>query len=63
MNPIRCDGVGMCAHFAPDLINVDDWGYPVVTKEPLLGDDLKQAKAAVAACPVRALFVDDLPAR
>ena len=58
VNPIRCDGVGMCSHFAPDLVVVDVWGYPIVTPEALSGDRLKQARAAVAACPVRALFIE-----
>jgi ferredoxin len=45
----------MCSHFAPDLIGVDQWGYPIVPTDELTPDELKQARAAVAACPVRAL--------
>lgn len=55
VNPILCDGVGMCSHFAPDLIAVDQWGYPILPNHELSQDELQQARAAVAACPVRAL--------
>lgn len=55
VNPILCDGVGMCSHFAPDLISVDQWGYPIVPTDELTPDELNQARAAIAACPVRAL--------
>ena len=27
---IRCDGRGMCAELLPELISLDDWGYPVI---------------------------------
>ena len=28
---IRCDGYGMCAELLPELIELDDWGYPILT--------------------------------
>lgn len=57
VDPVSCDGVGICAHLAVDLITVDSWGFPVVSAEPLDGRTRRQAKAAVAACPRRALFL------
>ena len=27
---IRCDGRGLCAELLPELIQLDDWGYPMV---------------------------------
>ena len=27
---IACDGYGMCAELLPELIELDDWGYPIV---------------------------------
>jgi ferredoxin len=30
VNPTLCDGVGYCAEIVPELITLDDWGYPVV---------------------------------
>jgi ferredoxin len=53
-----CDGVGICAHLAPDLITVDSWGYPIVSPEPLeRGSERRQAEAAVRACPRKALHL------
>ena len=52
-----CRGIGMCAYFAPSLIDVDDWGYPVLPREPLTSADLRRARAAESACPRRALFI------
>ena len=58
VDPSICDGVGICAHLAPDLVAVDSWGYPIVRAEPLgSGRDRRQAEAAVAACPRRALRI------
>ena len=59
LDPSVCDGVGICAHLAPDLITVDSWGYPVVSVEPLERRAFeRQARAAVSACPRKALFLD-----
>jgi ferredoxin len=58
VDPVACDGVGMCAHIAPTVIGVDSWGYPVVGPGPLSPRQLRQVAAAVAACPRRALFLD-----
>ena len=30
LDPIRCDAYGMCAELLPELIALDDWGYPLV---------------------------------
>jgi ferredoxin len=58
VDPSICDGVGICAHLAPDLVAVDSWGYPIVSGEPLSrGSETRQAEAAVAACPKKALFL------
>jgi ferredoxin len=60
VDPVACDGVGICSHLAADLITVDSWGFPIVAEEPLDGRTRRQAKAAVAACPRRALFLTDV---
>jgi ferredoxin len=51
---IRCDGRGLCAELLPELVQLDDWGYPMVAGQVpphLVGG----ARRAVAACPVLAL--------
>ena len=59
VNPVSCDGVGICAHLAPDVVRVDSWGYPVLPADPLSDAQLRQARAAATACPRKALFLID----
>lgn len=54
---VACDGVGICAHLAPDVVRVDSWGFPILPAEPLTGTRERQARAAVTACPRKALFL------
>jgi ferredoxin len=57
VDPVACDGVGMCAQLAADVVTLDTWGYPVVPREGLTGDGARQAARAVAGCPRRALLL------
>lgn len=57
VDPIACDGVGLCAHVAPDVVALDPWGYPVLPLGPPEHD--RQARRAVRACPKRALRLTD----
>ena len=59
VNIVACDGVGICAHLAADIVRVDTWGFPILTDEDLVGAKRRQAQAAVRACPRRALFLSD----
>ena len=56
VNMIACDGVGICAHLAPDVVRVDSWGFPILPDHALAGAQARQAKSAVTACPKKALF-------
>jgi ferredoxin len=58
VNPVACDGIGICQHVAPTLIRADTWGYPIVSARPLHGADKRAADAAAASCPRQALFVE-----
>jgi ferredoxin len=55
VNPIACDGHGLCAELLPERIKLDDWGYPIVDETPLTRELERHAKRAVDACPVLAL--------
>jgi ferredoxin len=55
LDPIRCDGYGMCAELLPELIALDDWGYPIITPGPIPDRLLDHARRAVDVCPVLAL--------
>jgi ferredoxin len=59
IDPGVCDGVGICAHLAPDVVTLDSWGDPILSIEALSrGGDRRQAEAAVAACPRKALYLE-----
>jgi len=55
VNPIACDGRGLCAEVAPDLIILDDWGYPIIRQGHLPAGLQGQAGEAVWICPKLAL--------
>lgn len=55
LNPIRCDGYGICAGVLPERISLDEWGYPLIDASPIEEDLVAQARRAVDACPVLAL--------
>jgi len=52
---IRCDGHGLCAELLPELIRLDDWGFPIIKSGTLPPTLVEHARRAVDACPVLAL--------
>src|SRR2546421_7111378 len=61
VNRIRCDGHGLCAELLPELISLDDWGYPIVKKGPVPDHLAELARRAVDDCPVLALRLARTP--
>ena len=57
VNPIACNGSGLCAELLPERIRLDDWGYPIVDPSPLTAELRDHAERAVAACPTLALLL------
>lgn len=55
VNPIVCDGHGLCAELFPERIALDDWGYPIIDERPIGSKDESHARRAVDACPTLAL--------
>lgn len=60
VDPIVCDGHGMCAELLPELIELDDWGYPILRSAEVPASLDGLARRAVAACPVLALRLSAL---
>jgi ferredoxin len=52
---IHCDGHGLCAELLPEVISLDDWGYPIIKGGPVPEHLTEHARKAVDACPVLAL--------
>jgi len=55
LNPIACDGRGLCAELLPELVRLDDWGYPIIQPGPVPHELEAHAERAVDACPLLAL--------
>lgn len=60
VNPITCDGHGLCAELLPEMIRLDDWGYPVIDPKPVPPYLEPLLRRAVSACPTLALLVQDV---
>lgn len=54
---IACDGRGLCAELLPELITLDDWGYPMVSGREVPAALRGEASAAVQLCPRLALHL------
>ena len=52
---IKCDGRGLCAELLPELIRLDDWGYPIVAPGRVPDHLIPLAQRAVDDCPVLAI--------
>ena len=58
LDPIACDGHGLCAELLPEHIRLDDWGYPIIGDGPVAPEQAALARRAVAACPTLALALE-----
>jgi ferredoxin len=58
---IRCDGYGLCGDLAPDVIELDEWRYPIVRAGALEGWHIDEVQRAVDCCPMKALIVEPIP--
>ena len=55
VNPIQCTGYGVCAELLPELVTLDEWGYPVIDPRAVPPALDRDARRAVSACPALAL--------
>ena len=55
VDPIACDGHGLCAELLPELIALDEWGYPLITHADVPPELEALARRAVSVCPTLAL--------
>jgi ferredoxin len=59
----RCDAHGLCAELLPELLELDDWGYPVAVHGEVVVVPAglhEHADHAVRACPRLALSLRPL---
>jgi ferredoxin len=60
VDPIACDGRGLCAEMLPELITVDDWGFPIIRDGGVPARLQAGARETVRACPKLALRLEGL---
>lgn len=63
VDPTLCVGHRLCAELLPELIAIDDWGYPMISPDPIPRALRKRARSARSACPALALTLDQNPGR
>jgi ferredoxin len=61
IDPIACDGHGLCAELFPEWIVLDDWGYPIIDERPVPNELAGHARRAIRECPKLALRLAAVP--
>ena len=56
VNWTTCVGHGLCAELLPELIQLDDWGYPIVDPAAIPPHLEEYVRQAIDACPTLALL-------
>ncbi len=55
LDPATCTGHGLCADLLPELVELDEWGFPIVHADVVGPELLSHARRAISACPTLAL--------
>jgi ferredoxin len=54
----KCDAYGLCAETAPQLFELDDFGYATTRDDGVVPDEARAAAdVAIKGCPVSAIRV------
>ena len=57
LDPVACDGRGVCAEMLPERIELDRWGFPVIDGTAITTALFEHAVRAVRSCPKQALHL------
>jgi ferredoxin len=55
VDPIGCRAHGLCQELLPELVDLDEWGYPLLADRAVPAELVAHARRAAAACPTLAL--------
>lgn len=58
VDPIACDAHGLCAELLPEIVELDEWGYPIIRGDVVPPGLSELARRAVSVCPTLALHLD-----
>src|ERR1043165_1966444 len=50
-----CKAHGLCSELLPEIVELDEWGYPVIAPGPVPVSLRRYAQRAVSSCPTLAL--------
>ena len=56
-----CKAHGVCAELLPEIVELDEWGYPVIAPGPVPEGLRRYAQRAVSSCPTLALRLVPAP--
>ena len=55
VNPIDCRAHGLCQELLPEMVSLDEWGYPLVVDRDIPPELMAHARRAASLCPTLAL--------
>ena len=55
VDPVACDGAGVCAELLPEMITLDPWGFPISHGGEVPDGLIDLARRATTSCPRLAL--------
>jgi ferredoxin len=58
VDPVRCHAHGLCAELLPELVELDEWGYPLLDPGEMPPELEAAARRAASACPTLALRIE-----
>jgi ferredoxin len=60
VNQDLCEGYGTCVEDAPEVFQLDDWGYAVALNEGVVAAEHEAgARRAALDCPMNAIAIED----
>jgi ferredoxin len=60
VDPDKCQGHNRCYSLAPELFDVDDFGYATASGDGVVPDQLEaKARLAAANCPEFAVMIEE----
>ena len=59
VDPIACEGYGYCSEILGEMVTLDEWGYPIVSGDPVPPHLVAVARKAARDCPRRALLLSE----
>lgn len=54
----RCDGHGLCHALVPEVVDLDEWGFPIFKDVGITDALMPHVRKAVRACPALALRLE-----